>query len=377
MRAKTKLIHGIRIGEPLTGSVNVPIYQTSTYRQEAVGKHQGYEYSRTGNPTRAALEEMIAVLENGHAGFAFGSGMAAITATIMLFSKGDHVILTDDVYGGTYRVLTKVLNRFGIEYTFVDTTNVNEVAEAVRPNTKAIYVETPTNPLLKITDIKQISTFAKEKGLLTIIDNTFMTPYWQLPISLGADIVLHSATKYLGGHSDVVAGLVVVNSPQLAEDLHFVQNSTGGILGPQDSFLLLRGLKTLGIRMEEHETNSRAIAEFLNNHPKINKVYYPGLKSHSNHELAKEQANGYGAIISFDVDSEETLNKVLEKVQYFTLAESLGAVESLISIPAQMTHASIPADRRKELGITDTLIRISVGIEDGEDLIEDLAQALA
>ncbi|PEJ22608.1 cystathionine gamma-synthase [Bacillus toyonensis] len=377
MRAKTKLIHGIRIGEPSTGSVNVPIYQTSTYKQEAVGKHQGYEYSRTGNPTRAALEEMIAVLENGHAGFAFGSGMAAITATIMLFSKGDHVILTDDVYGGTYRVITKVLKRFGIEHTFVDTTNLEEVVEAIRPNTKAIYVETPTNPLLKITDIKKISTLAKEKDLLTIIDNTFMTPYWQSPISLGADIVLHSATKYLGGHSDVVAGLVVVNSPQLAEDLHFVQNSTGGILGPQDSFLLLRGLKTLGIRMEEHETNSRAIAEFLNNHPKVNKVYYPGLESHQNHELATEQANGFGAIISFDVDSEETLNKVLEKLQYFTLAESLGAVESLISIPSQMTHASIPADRRKELGITDTLIRISVGIEDGEDLIEDLAQALA
>ncbi|MGN4559112.1 bifunctional cystathionine gamma-lyase/homocysteine desulfhydrase [Bacillus cereus group sp. MYBK5-2] len=377
MRAKTKLIHGIRIGEPSTGSVNVPIYQTSTYKQEAVGKHQGYEYSRTGNPTRAALEEMIAVLENGHAGFAFGSGMAAITATIMLFSKGDHVILTDDVYGGTYRVITKVLNRFGIEHIFVDTTNLEEVKEAIRPNTKAIYVETPTNPLLKITDIKKISTLAKEKDLLTIIDNTFMTPYWQSPISLGADIVLHSATKYLGGHSDVVAGLVVVNSPQLAENLHFVQNSTGGILGPQDSFLLLRGLKTLGIRMEEHETNSRAIAEFLNNHPKVNKVYYPGLESHQNHELATEQANGFGAIISFDVDSEETLNKVLEKLQYFTLAESLGAVESLISIPSQMTHASIPADRRKELGITDTLIRISVGIEDGEDLIEDLAQALA
>ncbi|WP_412839242.1 bifunctional cystathionine gamma-lyase/homocysteine desulfhydrase [Bacillus paranthracis] len=377
MRAKTKLIHGIRIGEPSTGSVNVPIYQTSTYKQEAVGKHQGYEYSRTGNPTRAALEEMIAVLENGHAGFAFGSGMAAITATIMLFSKGDHVILTDDVYGGTYRVITKVLNRFGIAHTFVDTTNLEEVEEAIRPNTKAIYVETPTNPLLKITDIKKISTLAKEKDLLTIIDNTFMTPYWQSPISLGADIVLHSATKYLGGHSDVVAGLVVVNSPQLAEDLHFVQNSTGGILGPQDSFLLLRGLKTLGIRMEEHETNSRAIAEFLNNHPKVNKVYYPGLESHQNHKLATEQANGFGAIISFDVDSEETLNKVLERLQYFTLAESLGAVESLISIPSQMTHASIPADRRKELGITDTLIRISVGIEDGEDLIEDLAQALA
>ncbi|PEA56478.1 cystathionine gamma-synthase [Bacillus pseudomycoides] len=377
MRTKTKLIHGIHIGEPSTGAVTVPIYQTSTYKQEGVGNHKGYEYSRTGNPTRSALEETIAILENGHAGFAFGSGMAAITAVMMLFSKGDHVVLTDDVYGGTYRVMSKVLNRFGIEHTFVDTTNLEEVEAAILPNTKAIYVETPTNPLLKITDIKQIAALAKEQGLLTIVDNTFMTPYWQTPISLGADIVLHSATKYLGGHSDVVAGVVAVNSAKLAEDLHFVQNSTGGILGPQDSFLLLRGLKTLGVRMEEHEANARAIAEFLQNHPKVNKVYYPGLSTHHNHDLAAEQANGFGAIISFDVDSQETLNTVLENVQYFTLAESLGAVESLISIPSQMTHASIPAERRAQLGITDTLIRISVGIEDGEDLIEDLARALA
>ncbi|WP_242222815.1 bifunctional cystathionine gamma-lyase/homocysteine desulfhydrase [Bacillus cereus group sp. BfR-BA-01380] len=377
MRTKTKLIHGIHIGEPLTGAVTVPIYQTSTYKQDGVGNHKGYEYSRTGNPTRSALEETIAVLENGYAGFAFGSGMAAITAVMMLFSKGDHVILTDDVYGGTYRVMAKVLNRFGIEHTFVDTTNLEEVKEVILPNTKAIYVETPTNPLLKITDMKQIAALAKERGLLTIVDNTFMTPYWQTPISLGADIVLHSATKYLGGHSDVVAGVVAVNNAELAEDLHFVQNSTGGILGPQDSFLLLRGLKTLGVRMEEHEANARAIAEFLQNHPKVNKVYYPGLSAHHNHDLAAEQANGFGAIISFDVDSQETLNTILEKVQYFTLAESLGAVESLISIPSQMTHASIPAERRAELGITDTLIRISVGIEDGEDLIEDLARALA
>ncbi|CAM4137810.1 cystathionine gamma-synthase [Bacillus manliponensis] len=377
MRAKTKLIHGIHIGEPSTGAVTVPIYQTSTYKQEAIGVHKGYEYSRTGNPTRSALEETIAVLENGHAGFAFGSGMAAITAVMMLFSKGDHIVLTDDVYGGTYRIMSKVLNRFGIEHTFVDTTNLEEVKAAILPNTKAVYIETPTNPLLKITDIKEIAALAKEHVLLTIVDNTFMTSYFQTPISQGADIVLHSATKYLGGHSDVVAGLVVVNSAQLAEELHFVQNSTGGILGPQDSYLLIRGLKTLGVRMEEHEANARAIASFLHSHPKVNKVYYPGLEIHPNHELAKEQANGYGAIISFDVDSEETLQAVLEKLQYFTLAESLGAVESLISVPAQMTHASIPVERRKELGITDTLIRISVGIEDGEDLLEDLAQALA
>jgi cystathionine gamma-lyase/homocysteine desulfhydrase len=377
MRAKTKLIHGIHIGDPLTGAVTVPIYQTSTYKQEAVGKHKGYEYSRTGNPTRSALEEMMAVVENGHAGFAFGSGMAAITAVMMLFSKGDHVVLTDDVYGGTYRVISKVLTRFGLEHTFVDTTNLEAIESAIQPNTKAIYIETPTNPLLKITDIQKVSELAKKHNLLTIVDNTFMTPYWQTPISLGADIVLHSATKYLGGHSDVVAGVVVVNSEQLAEDLHFVQNSTGGILGPQDSWLLLRGLKTLGVRMEEHEANARAIVEFLQNHPKVKKVYYPGLESHPNHETAKQQAKGFGAIVSFDVDSEETLTNVMSKLKYFTLAESLGAVESLISVPAKMTHASIPAERRAELGITDTLIRISIGIEDGEDLIEDLAQALS
>ncbi|WP_028402871.1 bifunctional cystathionine gamma-lyase/homocysteine desulfhydrase [Ectobacillus panaciterrae] len=377
MRAKTKLIHGIHIGDPLTGAVTVPIYQTSTYKQEAVGKHKGYEYSRTGNPTRSALEETIAVVENGHAGFAFGSGMAAITAIMMLFSSGDHVVLTDDVYGGTYRVMSKVLNRFGLEHTFVDTTSLEEVEAAIKPNTKAIYIETPTNPLLKITDIQKVSELAKQHNLLTIVDNTFMTPYWQTPISLGADIVLHSATKYLGGHSDVVAGVVVVNNEQLAQDLHFVQNSTGGILGPQDSFLLLRGLKTLGVRMEEHEANAHAIVEFLQNHPKVKKVYYPGLEQHPNYETAKQQANGFGAIVSFDVDSEETLTNLMSKVKYFTLAESLGAVESLISVPAKMTHASIPVERRAELGITDTLVRISIGIEDGEDLIEDLEQALS
>ncbi|WP_379966006.1 bifunctional cystathionine gamma-lyase/homocysteine desulfhydrase [Ectobacillus sp. sgz5001026] len=377
MREKTKLIHGISIGDPQTGAVTVPIYQTSTYKQEAVGKHKGYEYSRTGNPTRSALEDMVAVLENGHAGFAFGSGMAAITAVMMLFSSGDHVILTDDVYGGTFRVMTKVLNRFGLDHTFVDTTNLEEVKAAIKPNTKAIYIETPTNPLLKITDITEVSTIAKQNNLLTIVDNTFMTSYWQNPITLGADIVLHSATKYLGGHSDVVSGVVVVNTEQLATNLHFIQNSTGGVLGPQDSFLLLRGLKTLGVRMEEHEANARKIANFLTEHPKVKKVHYPGLTNHPQHEMAKKQARGFGAIISFDVDSIDTLNRLMSNTQYFTLAESLGAVESLISVPAKMTHASIPADRRAELGITDTLIRISVGIEDVEDLIEDLTQALA
>jgi cystathionine gamma-lyase/homocysteine desulfhydrase len=376
VRSKTKLIHGIHIGDPLTGAVTVPIYQTSTYRQEGVGSHKGYEYSRTGNPTRAALEELMAVLEEGHAGFAFSSGMAAITAVMMLFSTGDHIILTDDVYGGTYRIMSKVLNRFGLEHTFVDTTKLEDIRAVIRPNTKAIYIETPTNPLLKVTDIAEAAKLAQEHDLLTIVDNTFLTSYFQSPISLGADIVLHSATKYLGGHSDVVAGVVVVNTEELAQSIHFIQNATGGVLGAQDSWLLMRGLKTLGIRMEEHERNARAIVEFLQSHPKVKNIYYPGLPTHPNYETAKRQATGFGAIVSFDVDSENTLEQLMRKLKYFTLAESLGAVESLISVPAKMTHASIPAQRREELGITDTLIRISIGIEDHEDLIEDLTQAL-
>ncbi|ACJ33140.1 bifunctional cystathionine gamma-lyase/homocysteine desulfhydrase [Anoxybacillus flavithermus] len=377
MRRKTKLIHGGIAGDEHTGAVSVPIYQVSTYKQEAVGVHKGYEYSRTGNPTRHALEELIKDVEEGYAGFAFSSGMAAITAVMMLFNSGDHVILTDDVYGGTYRVMTKVLNRLGIASTFVDTSNLANIEAHIQPNTKAIYLETPTNPLLKITDIQEAAAIAKRHGLLTIVDNTFSTPYWQTPIALGAHIVIHSATKYLGGHSDVVAGLVVVNSEQLATDLHFIQNSTGGILGPQDSWLLMRGMKTLGIRMEEHEENTRKIVEFLTNHPAVTRVYYPGLPSHPNHDVAKKQMRGFGGMVSFDVGSAEKAEQVLTRVRYFTLAESLGAVESLVSLPAKMTHASIPKERRAELGITDGLIRISVGLEDADDLIEDLAQALA
>ncbi|ANB61560.1 bifunctional cystathionine gamma-lyase/homocysteine desulfhydrase [Anoxybacteroides amylolyticum] len=377
MRRKTKLIHGGIVGDPHTGAVSVPIYQVSTYKQEGVGGHKGYEYSRTGNPTRHALEELIKDVEEGYAGFAFSSGMAAITAVMMLFNSGDHVILTDDVYGGTYRVMTKVLNRLGIESTFVDTSDISHIEKHIKPNTKAIHIETPTNPLLKITDLQAVCTLAKQHELLTIVDNTFSTPYWQTPLAFGADIVIHSATKYLGGHSDVVAGLVVVNSEKLATDLHFIQNSTGGILGPQDSWLLMRGIKTLGIRMEEHETNTRKIVDFLVNHPAVKKVYYPGLETHPNHEVAKKQMRGFGGMVSFDVGSAEKAEQVLTRVRYFTLAESLGAVESLISLPAKMTHASIPKERRDELGITDGLIRISVGLEDVHDLIEDLAQALA
>ncbi|MCM3666152.1 bifunctional cystathionine gamma-lyase/homocysteine desulfhydrase [Mesobacillus subterraneus] len=376
MKRKTKLIHGGIPGDQTTGAVSFPIYQVSTYKQQDVGVHKGYEYSRTGNPTRFALEELIKDLEEGKRGFAFGSGMAAITAVMMLFSSGDHIILTDDVYGGTYRVMNKVLNRIGIESTFVDTTDLDVIKAAIQPNTKALYIETPTNPLLKVTDIKASAQLAKEHDLLTIVDNTFSTPYWQTPLALGADIVLHSATKYLGGHSDVVAGLVVVNDDQLADDLHFVQNSTGGILGPQDSWLLIRGIKTLGLRMEAHEANTKKIVEFLSENESVKKIYYPGLETHPQHAIAKQQAEGFGGMVSFDVGSAEKAAEVLGRVKYFTLAESLGAVESLISVPAKMTHASIPAERRAELGITDGLIRISVGIEDVEDLIEDLKQAL-
>ncbi|WP_316571924.1 bifunctional cystathionine gamma-lyase/homocysteine desulfhydrase [Neobacillus sp. YIM B06451] len=376
MKRKTKMIHGGIPIDPFTGAVSVPIYQVSTYKQEGVGGHKGFEYSRTGNPTRHALEELIKDLEGGHAGFAFGSGMAAMTAVMMLFNSGDHVILTDDVYGGSYRVMTKVLNRLGIDSTFVDTSNLENIEKEIKPNTRAIHLETPTNPLMKITDIEGVARIAKEHGLLTIVDNTFSTPYWQTPIEHGADIVLHSATKYLGGHSDVVAGLAVVNSEKLAQELHFVQNSTGGVLGPQDSWLMMRGMKTLGIRMEQSEANTKAIVEFLVNHPGVKKVFYPGLETHPNHAIAKKQSRGFGGMVSFDVGSAEKADELLGKVKYFTLAESLGAVESLISVPARMTHASIPAERRAELGITDGLVRISVGIEDAEDLIEDLKNAL-
>ncbi|MCR6105167.1 bifunctional cystathionine gamma-lyase/homocysteine desulfhydrase [Salipaludibacillus agaradhaerens] len=375
MKKKTQLIHGGIVGDKHTGAVSVPIYQVSTYKQDGVGNFQ-YEYSRTGNPTREALESLIADLEQGHAGFAFGSGMAAITAVIMLFDSGDHIIFTDDVYGGTYRLMSKVMTRFNIDVTFIDTSKPESITEAIKENTKAIFVETPTNPLLKITNFNEVSDIAKKHNLLFIVDNTFATPYWQNPMIHGAHIVLHSATKYLGGHSDVVAGLVVVNSAELAEKLHFIQNSVGGILGPQDSWLLIRGIKTLGLRMEQTEKTTAKIVEYLSSRDDIQSIYYPGLESHPGHDVHKSQSTGFGGMVSFDVGSGERAEKVLRETTYFTLAESLGAVESLISLPAKMTHASIPRDRRLELGITDGLVRISVGIEDAEDLIEDLKQAL-
>jgi cystathionine gamma-lyase / homocysteine desulfhydrase len=376
MKRKTKLIHGGVSTDPLTGAVSVPIYQASTFKQESVGVHKGYEYSRTGNPTRHALEELIKELESGVRGFAFSSGMAAITAVMMLFKSGDHIIFTDDVYGGTFRVVSKVLNNFGIQSSFMDSSNLENIKNEIQPNTKAIFLETPTNPLLKVTDIEETVNLAKQFQLLSIVDNTFATPYWQNPLELGCDLVLHSATKYLGGHSDVVAGLVVAGNDTLANDLHFIQNSTGGVLGPHDSWLLIRGMKTLGIRMEEHENNATSIVSFLEKHPKVKKVYYPGLISHPQHLTAKKQMRGFGAMISFEVVEEVEVENILRKLKYFTLAESLGAVESLISVPAKMTHASIPVERREELGISDSLIRISVGLEDVDDLIEDLDDAL-
>lgn len=377
MRIKTRLIHGGIEGDPHTGAVSVPIYQVSTYKQEAIGQHKGFEYSRTGNPTRHALETYIAELEGGARGLAFGSGMAALSTILSMFNKGDHVVVGDDVYGGTYRVITRVFSRLGLEATYADTSDGAAVEAAIRPETKAIIMETPTNPLLKVSDIESLSKVAKKHGILLIVDNTFMTPYWQNPLDLGADIVYHSATKYLGGHSDVVAGLVVTKDAKLGEELHFLQNAIGGILGPQDSWILLRGMKTLGIRMEEHEQNARTLAKWLEKRSDISRVIYPGLASHPQHELAKRQGRGFGGMISFDVGSAARADEVLSRVKYFTLAESLGAVESLISVPARMTHASIPAERRAELGITDGLVRISVGIEDVQDLMEDLEQALS
>ncbi|ASF38535.1 cystathionine gamma-synthase [Halobacillus halophilus] len=376
MRKKTQLIHGGITGDEKTGAVSVPIYQVSTYAQDGVGKHRGYEYSRTGNPTRFALEELIKEIEGGYAGFAFGSGMAAITAVLMTFKQGDHIIFTDDVYGGTYRLVSQVITRFGLKASFVDTSDSKNIEAAMTERTKALYVETPTNPLLKITDLKKTSELAKTHNLTFIVDNTFSTPYWQNPIDFGADIVLHSATKYLGGHSDVVAGLVVVNSEQLAEEVHFVLNSSGGILGPQDAWLLMRGIKTLGVRMEEIEENTRGFVEFLQGLPEVTNIYYPGLTEHVGHDVHQNQARGNGGMISFDVGSGEKADKVLQNVRYFTLAESLGAVESLISVPAKMTHASIPEVRRGELGITDGLVRVSIGLEDIEDLKEDFLEAL-
>ena len=373
---ESAVIHGGIYGDKTTGSVNVPIFQTSTYEQIALGQNTGWEYSRTGNPTRAALEALIAELEKGVAGFAFGSGMAAITAVLSLFKSGDKIIISSNVYGGTFRVLDKVFNNFGLKYSIEDTTNISDLEKRITSDVKAILIESPANPLLTITDISAISKIAKKHDILSIVDNTFMTPYLQRPIELGADIVIHSATKYLGGHSDLVAGLVVVNSKELADKIAFIQNATGGVLGPFDSFLLIRGIKTLSVRMDRHVSNAEKLAAYLNNNKSVKNVYYPGLKNAQGYDINKNQAKNGGAMISFELNENCDIKRFFSSLKLIALAESLGGVESLVCHPATMTHASIPYEIRQKIGITDGLIRLSVGIENISDLQNDLEQAI-
>ena len=376
MKESTLLIHGGIDGDAATGAVNVPIYQTSTYRQRALGENTGWEYSRTGNPTRAALEALIADLEGGTRGFAFGSGMAAITAVLSLFRTGDKVLISKNVYGGTFRVLDKVFKSFGLGYALADTDDVSALDAAITPGVKAVLVESPANPLLSVTDLAAVTFVAKRRGLLTIVDNTFMTPYLQRPITLGADIVVHSATKYLGGHSDLVAGLAVTNHPEIAERLAFIQNATGGVLGPFDSFLLVRGIKTLGVRMDRHVANAEAIAARLAAHPDVSRVWYPGLKDFPGHDVQFRQAKNGGAMISFELADGKDHRAFFRALRLVALAESLGGVESLVCHPASMTHASIPKETREKVGITDRLIRLSVGIEDADDIWSDVENAI-
>ncbi len=376
-KIESALIHGGISSDERTGAVNVPIYQTSTYQQDGLGKMRGYEYSRTGNPTREALEKLIAELEEGYAGFAFGSGMAAITAVLSLLNSGDRVLISSNVYGGTFRVLDKVFNHFGITYTIADTADLVKYESQITGDAKAVIIESPANPLMTVTDIRGVAEISHRHGLLVIVDNTFMTPYLQKPLTLGADIVVHSATKYLGGHSDVVAGLAVVNTKELAGRLAFIQNSTGGVLGPFDSFLLIRGIKTLAVRMDRHVENAQRAAEFLAHHPAVKTVYYPGLPDAQGYEINKAQAKNGGVMISFELHENYNISVFFESLRLVMLAESLGGAESLVCHPATMTHASIPADIRRQVGITDGLIRLSVGIEHITDILADLEQAIA
>lgn len=376
MKFNTKLIHGGISKDTTTGAVSVPIYQTSTFEQNGVGQPKEYEYSRSGNPTRHALETLIAELEGGSHGFAFSSGLAGIHAIISMFGPEDHILLGDDVYGGSFRLLDKVFVANGLSYTIVNASDLLTIEAAIQPNTKALFLETPSNPLLKITDIEAAAKLAKKHQLLTIVDNTFATPYFQRPLALGADIVVHSGTKYLGGHSDVVSGLVVTNNPESAEKIAFLQNAIGAVLGPHDSWLVQRSLKTLGVRMAAHAQNAQKIAEFLEAHPAVATVYYPGLASHPGHEIAQKQMSGFSGMISFELAKDEQVVPFVEALEIFTLAESLGGVESLIEVPAIMTHVSIPKENREAVGIKDGLIRLSVGIEAVEDLLADLEKGL-
>jgi cystathionine beta-lyase/cystathionine gamma-synthase len=377
MGFSTDAIHIGQEPDPATGAIIVPIYQTSTYVQEELGKHKGYEYARTANPTRSALERNLACLEGGRHAYAFASGMAAINVLMTLLKSGDHVVASHNLYGGSFRLFERVLKDFGLSFSYANTSRLEEVEGAIQPGTRLLYVETPTNPVMEITDIAAAASLAHRRGLLLAVDNTFMSPYFQRPLELGADFVLHSTTKYLNGHSDGVGGAIVVNDDALAERLKFLQNAAGAILGPFDSWLILRGVKTLAVRMRQHDANGQAIARFLAAHPKVRKVYYPGLPTHPQHELARRQMKGFGGMIAFETGSLENAKAVLRSVRLCSLAESLGGVETLISHPATMTHASVPADARERLGITGGLVRISAGIEDVEDLIADLDQALA
>ena len=378
MKFATKAIHAGQEPDPSTGAIMTPIYQTSTYVQEAPGKHKGFEYARTQNPTRLALENNIAALEGGTFGYCFGSGMAAIDAVAKLLNPGDEVVATNDLYGGSYRIFTKVYERYGIKFHFIDLSNADNISKYLNSKTRMVWAETPTNPMLNIIDIAAIKTRLGNRNIILAVDNTFATPYLQRPLELGADIVIHSATKYLGGHSDVVLGAVVCNDPAIAEQIKFMQNTCGGVCGPHDAFLVLRGIKTLHVRMDRHCENGTKIANYLANHPKVGHVYFPGLKSHPNHDIASKQMSMYGGMISFTLkgDKFEDAITVLTNTHLFSLAESLGGVESLIGHPASMTHAAIPKEERAKTGVVDSLIRLSVGIEDGDDLVEDLGKAL-
>lgn len=378
MKFATKVIHAGIEPDATSGAIMTPIFQTSTYVQDAPGVHKGYEYARTQNPTRNVLQNQLAALENGNHGICFASGLAATDAIAKLFSSGDHIISCNDLYGGTYRIFTKVFGRFGLNFSFVDMTDISNIEAAITPSSKLIWIETPTNPMLNIVDIAAVCALAKKHNLLVCVDNTFASPYLQTPLDLGADIVIHSATKYLGGHSDVIHGAVIVKDKALADQLAFLQNACGAVPGPQDCFLILRGIKTLHIRVERACENAEKIAAFLASHPKVEKVNYPGFASHKGHEIAKKQMKKFGAMVSFSLkdDSLEAAHKVLSSTHLFSLAESLGGVESLIGHPASMTHGSIPLEERKKTGVVDSLIRLSVGIEDADDLIEDLKNAL-
>ncbi|MFY9607800.1 MAG: cystathionine gamma-synthase [Blastocatellia bacterium] len=376
MKFSTTAIHAGQDPDPTTGAVSVPIYQTSTYAQEGIGKHKGFEYARTQNPTRSALESNLAALEGGRACFAFASGMAATNAVMTLLGVGDHIIVSDNTYGGTFRLFDKVLKKFGLEFSYVDAREPQNVEDAARPETRMVFIETPTNPVMSLVDIQAVAEITRRRGVRLVVDNTFMSPYFQRPLELGADIVVHSTTKYLNGHSDSIGGAVILNDEEDIRAMAFIQNAAGAIISPMDAWLVMRGTKTLAVRMRQHDENGRIVAQFLSEHPQVQRVYYPGLQSHAQHELARRQMSGFGGMISFETGSLGNASRVLERVKLCTLGESLGGVETLISHPATMTHASVPEVERNRLGITDGLVRISVGIEDVEDIIADLDQAL-